>query len=388
MSVKIDDDLLKFSEKMSDMGSMSSTLSNLTSKLDEVKSASDSATANLSSVYQGAGLASILSAFASIDAAVTGIKASVDDGPKKAITLSEKLVTDINELKKLEQEINNKSTEDTSTDNRESEFKTKHDACKTKLSELKSLNPTIDITVKAQEVSTTVDTGTGEVRADLQGLQEGKVNKVVYTGKNGRAITSYIYLPVGASKTEGLGVTLHLGGDASKRENGGALSAGVGRDLSNGSQYSGIVVVLEAEDDKSYSDQNYLATAKELSDNVVKTYNCDANKISISGYSYGTYGAEKLITRYPNYFSQAIILAGGHGVSGGSTKIHYVMGTNDNLFKQNDSIFRGLASRDPNITYQAVSGDHGINYFAHRPITVNGVTYSNYIEFCLAQRKA
>ena len=135
MSVKIDDDLLKFSEKMSDMGSMSSTLSNLTSKLDEVKSASDSATANLSSVYQGAGLASILSAFASIDAAVTGIKASVDDGPKKAITLSEKLVTDINELKKLEQEINNKSTEDTSTDNRESEFKTKHDACKTKLSE-------------------------------------------------------------------------------------------------------------------------------------------------------------------------------------------------------------------------------------------------------------
>ncbi len=261
MSVTIDNDLLKFEEKMSDIGNINSTLSKLTSKLDEVKTASDSATANLANIYQGTGLSTILGAFASIDAAVEGIKGSLDNGPKKAITLSEKLVSDIKDLKKIQEEITkleselsnaeetmkeleeeiereleeSQNTQDveelntTITDLEEKikvllkDFKTKQDSCKTKLSELKALNPTIDITVKTQEVTSTVDSGIGEVKPNLQGLEEGKVNKVVYTGKNGRTITSFIYLPKGASTTEGLGVTLHLGGDGSQPKNGGAL---------------------------------------------------------------------------------------------------------------------------------------------------------------------
>ena len=403
MAVTIDKDLLEFNNKMaSATGNISSVINNLSSKLDEVNSGASAAASGLSSVYQGTGLSMVQSAFSSISSAVEGIKASFESGPKKAVSLAEDLVSEIKKLIELKNEIDELEGKTTETDAKtedeqsasdeskeqltakEQEFKTKHESCKAKLSELKGLNPTIDISVKA---ATPINSGTGEVRAELQNLQEGKPNKVVYTGKNGRTITAYVYLPNGASSIEGLPITLHMGGDASKADgvHQGGLGAGVGNDISGGQQYSGIVVVLEAEDDHSYYDQKYLATAKELADNLVTTYNADSNRISVSGYSYGSYGACNMMSMYPSYFSSSAILAGGNGTGGGKTKTLVIIGTRDPIYKEVEANYSGRQNQ--NIIFYPVNDDHGVNSYAHSSFVVNGVEYKNYIEYCLAQTK-
>jgi len=241
--------------------------------------------------------------------------------------------------------------------------------------------------------------GLGKVSSQLQGLKEGEVNKVYYTGENGRGLLSYIYLPKGATTTSGLSVNVSMGGDGAKADHGGALTAGVGKALNNGAKYSGIVVVLEAENDKSYSDGKYLTTAKELTDNVVATYNADPNKISINGYSYGGFGTVHMLERYPNYFSQAVILAAGAGPVGKestskeegynkikTTKVHLICGTSDSNYSGMATLYKNIADGGKVTTNWIKGGTHEINYTG-RPITVNGVTYDNYIEFCLAQTK-
>ena len=251
----------------------------------------------------------------------------------------------------------------------------------------------------AETTTTTTTTALGKVSPQLQGLKEGEVNKVYYTGENGRGLLSYIYVPTGASTKSGLAVNVSMGGDGAKKDHGGALTAGVGKALNNGATYSGIVVVLEAENDKSYSDGNYLTTAKELTDNVVATYNADPNKISINGYSYGGFGTVHMLERYPNYFSQAVILAAGAGPVGKessskeegyekikTTKVHLICGTADDNYSGMTTLYKNLQSGGK-VTANWVEGkDHFINHTSQK-ITVNGVTYDNYIEFCLAQTK-
>ncbi len=435
MSVTIDHELLTFDEKLSSsLGTISSGITTLTSKVEDVNSAASSVAADITSNYQGDGLASALASIASLQSAVDGVKAGIQNGPTKAISMAQSLLDEIKALKELKEEIEKlegeRNTAQNSNDKdkdskvsdlnnkiqtKENEFKEKHEKAKSSLSELKTLNPTVEAksastgsngTQTGTDTGTQtgtqsgvqqvqVDSGTGEIRTDLLNLQEGRVNTLDYVGKNGKTIRTYIYVPVGAKSTTGLGVTLSLGGDGSKNPEGsknepnkgrGGLAAGVGKQLSQGAKYSGIVVVLEAYNDKSYSDQNYLATAKELTDNIVKTYKADSNKISISGYSYGAYGTEHMLTKYPNYFSQAVILAGGHGVTAGSTKIHYIIGSKDGVYQ---SVVSGVKKLTGNgkVTLEVRQGsDHGINTFY--PITVNGKQYANYVEFCLAQTKS
>ena len=430
MAVTIDNSLLTFEEKVSSaLGSVTSIVSTLTSKLDELNSKSKSAVTDLNSAYQGDGLSSAISSFTSIEAAVDGIKASFPPGPETAVSMSSDLLTKIKELHELVTQIetlegelkelgSKKSVTGTDEEKsaarahnakidnkqneinlKEEEFNTKQDEAKAKLGELKALNPTIDTSVKTVSAGDT-STFNGEVRAELQNLKEGTYNKVVYTGKNGRQIVTYIYVPVGASTTTGLPVGLSMGGDGAKADHGGALTAGVGKQLAAGKTYSGIVVVLEAENDSSYSDPKYLDTAKELTDNVVTTYKADSNRISINGYSYGVFGATHMLERFPNYFSQAVLIANGDGAVGKETgskdqgyknistaKVHIICGTGDkSRYPSAERYYKTLLQYGCHATFEPRRGDHEINTFY--PITVDGKTYDNYVEFCLAQSRA
>ena len=434
MAVTIDSTLLTFKDKVSGkLGTVSSTISDISSKTEELKSCSSTAVTSLNANYQGDGLTKAISAFKSIEAAVDGIKASLSEGPEAAVSMATELLDVIKELEEKKTEIDDLESklselgsersipndgEDHSADKahnnkirslksdiqtKTNEFDSKHEEAKSKLAALKALNPTIDVTVKAAENAITT-TDTGEIKVELQNLKEGTYNLVNYTGKNGRTIKTYIYVPAGASTTTGLAVDVSMGGDGARAISGGALTAGVGKQLAqNNAQYSGIVIVLEAEDDKSYSDPNYLDTAKELTDNVVTTYKADSNKISINGYSYGVYGATHMIERFPGYFAQAVLIGGGDGAvgkeSGGNksegiskiaqTKVHLICGTADTQAGRYQSAVRyaeELSAAGCHVTTDWRKGaGHGINTFY--PITVDGVTYDNYVEFCLAQSK-
>ena len=436
MAVTVDSTLLTFKDKVQGkLGTISTAISDISTKTEQLKTCSNTAVTGLNSNYQGDGLTKAISAFKSIEAAVDGIKASLSEGPEAAVSMAEALLEAIKELEEKKTEIDElekqlsdlggersipNDGEDHSADRahnnkvkslkndiqtKTDDFNSKQEEAKSKLAALKALNPTLDVTVKAAPADTVkVDDVTGEVKVELQNLKEGTYNEVNYTGKNGRTIKTYIYLPAGASKTTGLAVDLSMGGDGARKISGGALTAGVGKQLKqNNAQYSGIVIVLEAEDDSSYSDPKYLDTAKELTDNVITTYKADSNKISINGYSYGVYGSTHMIERFPGYFAQAVLIGGGDGAvgkeSGGNksegiskiakTKVHLICGTADTAAGRYQSAVRyaeELAAAGCHVTTEwRKNAGHGINTFY--PITVDGVTYDNYVEFCLAQSK-
>ena len=410
----ISSELKKFKDEVSSgIGNMNSSLTTLTEKLTELSSACSSAQSGFSSYYNSANKTTIISEFSSINELLTSVSNSLTNDLKSMLTKSQELIDKIIKLESLQNEVetqenikNNEISKE--VEKRDSniisnadyiitkdttEFNNIKDEADSLFNELKAMDKTLEL----DSGKTSQSIAIGDVKIELQGLKEGTYNKVQYKAKNGKTITSYIYLPIGASTKEGLGVSLSMGGDGST---GNGLNAGVGKQLKQGANYSGIVVVLEAEDGKSYSNSDYLDASKELADNLVKTYNADPNKVSISGYSYGGSGVQHMIERFPGYFSQAVILAQGTGAIGREsssrqealeklkkTKIHLICGTADsNNYNDLKELYNQLKNSGGQVTCEWRNGaDHGINSF--HPITVNGVTYDNYVEFCLAQTK-
>lgn len=398
---------------------MNSTLSSLISKVGDISSASTKAQSSFSSNYESKNKAAILSSMSSIVDMTSKIKTSLSGDLQPLISKCGEVIPKIERMIELAKEVaseeerikteNNKKDEDRNYSNISAansiiykdttEFNQIKEEANAIVSALKAANPTLDI--GEGYTKATRDPVTGEVKLELQNLTEGTYNKVVYTGDNGQQIVTYIYLPVGASTTKGLAIDLSMGGDGARSTRGGgrgALGAGVGQQLKEGAQYSGIIVVLEAEDDSSYSDGNYLDTAKEIADNLVATYDADPNRISINGYSYGGFGVVHMVERFPEYFSQAVILAAGAGPVGKEsssreegfkklqkTPIHLICGTNDNNYSGMNALYDGLKSGG-NVTYEVRQGaTHWVNTFYKT--TINGRTYDNYVEFCLAQTR-
>jgi len=106
-----------------------------------------------------------------------------------------------------------------------------------------------------------------------------------------------------------------------------------------------------------------------------------------------------MLERFPNYFSQAVIIAAGAGPVGKessskeegynkikTTNVHLICGTSDNNYSGMTTLYKNIANGGKVTTNWIQGGTHEINYTG-RQITVNGVTYANYQEFCLAQTK-
>lgn len=411
----ISSELKEFKDTVSSgIDNMNLTITTLSEKLTRISSSCTTAVSDFSTYYESKNKNDILSKFSQIESTLSSIKSSITGDLKSILSKAQDIIDKVTKLEELIVDIGVQQAiidNENNKDSKERDYNAIKNArvkiaedtenfniitsdANKLLSELKSFNAVVD--TGQIELSNTAIT-IGEVKMELQGLREGEYNEVIYTAKNGRSIKTYIYLPMGANSVEGLGVTLYMGGDGST---GNALNAGVGKQLKQGAEYSGIVVLLEAENGKSYSDSTFLDASKELSDNIVKTYNANPNKVSISGYSYGGSGVQHMIERFPNYFSQAVVIAQGVGAigkeSGGSreeayekiktTKLHIICGTGDSSYEELRRLYNTLKSNGAPVTCEWREGaGHSINTFY--PITVDGVTYDNYVEFCLAQEK-
>ena len=425
MSVSIAQELTTFKEKVSPaLGTVSSLLTTLTSKLTDLNRSTKTAVSSLSANYNGDGLSTAVSAFNSIDAAVEGIKASLPEGPEQAVSMSTELIADITALEekktlidKLEEElksfggkwtvnaegtnqdavnahnrqIDNKEAEIAS---KETEFKADEEKCKTKLAAIKALNPELDISVKNQ----TVDLG-GDVMVDLQTLTPGSYQTLEYTGKNGRKVKYSIYVPANANTTEGLPVHVYMGGSG---EVGKMNAGGLAKLLSEGQQSSGIVVVLEADHSNAYVEDRYLDASKELIDNVVTTYKADTNRISVSGHSLGGIGTLHMAERFPGYFSVVAPVSGYNNQRGKQSsnaaeayeklkkeRIVAVTGRSDTNSYNSMNVLNTRLKDGGNMQFITVSGGHRIQFKMYgEQVEVNGKTYANWLEFCLAQTKS
>ena len=426
MAVTIDQELLTFDEKLKTaIGSVSSSLSSLSDKLNSLKSENSSFSSDVSANYEGAGKQTAINTFTSLNSTIDSISQSFTEGPLKVISESNDLLSKIAELKTLKDEIDSLESEksslggkwSTSSGKSESEvsshnskvdeveskisqkttdFETKHNEAKSKLAAIKAINPTITIAEVEQPAQSEIPE---ELLADISKLQPGTYNTLSYTGKNGRTIKYSIYVPATASTTTGLPVHLYMGGSG---EVGNMNAGGLAKLLKNGQQSNGIVIVLEASAGNDYTKPEYLETAKELTDKVVATYQADPKRISISGHSLGGAGCLHMAEKYPNYFSIVAPVCGynsNRGKQSGSSEQGYqnlsqvrilgYLGQGDtNSINSMRTLYSKIKNAG-NMSLITIPGGHRIQFKVYgEQVEINGKTYANLLEYCLAQSKA
>ena len=400
---------------------MKSKSSNIQSKVSGLVSATNSAKSGIDSNYESSNKTTILNSFGVLSSALSKINGSLSGDLNSILSFASVVVDKVGRLENLDEQIkeqeriidqNSGNLADENAliayrnarneKNRlESDFISLLSETQSDFSKLKAMNPTIEIETS---INTVGAVSVGQVSSQFKDLEWGTYKKVNYTAKNGRTITTYIYLPKTANNVEKPGVALYMGGDGAKVN---AMQEGVGYVMRHGQDYSGIVVVFKPEDDKSFSDPTYLDAAKELTDNLVKTLDADPNRISIAGYSYGGSGAQHMLERFPGYFAQGVIIGQGTGAvgkeSGGDkqagidkikqTKIHLMCGTLDNAREDGNNLgslntfYNDLLNAGGIVTYEWRQGADHNTINDQGSIVVNGKRYANYIEFCLSQTK-
>ena len=121
-------------------------------------------------------------------------------------------------------------------------------------------------------------------------------------------IKYYLYVP-DVQDTTGLSVNMYLNGTG---EMGNVLKRGLPKQLANKVVTpSSLVICTETRNEQLYYDDGYRDALVELTKEVVKEFNTDPNKVSLSGHSSGAILAYNLVKRYPGYFSAIVPISGG-----------------------------------------------------------------------------
>ena len=431
MSVTLDNTLKAFDEKVSlSIDNMSLAVKTINSKIDEIKSCSQSASAALSECYSGNGLSSATTYFNAINTYADKVTSSINEKINTTITKSNDLLLKIKELKVLEEDINNKEKElsglgsiksipndgqDHSADiSHNNKIRTLKDEIETlvksfndKESEAKEVLNSLFAIDEAIEKEEEVESGTdylGISLDDLKGLTPGSYTEHSFTGSNGKTIKYWIYVPENINDVTGLPVTMYMcgGGERGNRVNNNSLPMYI----KNGTvKPQGIVITLRTETNEEYTDKTYLTTAKELCDNVVTTYKADTNRISLSGHSNGGRGVLALAARYPNYFSTVVPVCGySNGISvavdSGSSeevinnlKTTHVVGLGGSADQSSCSSMNNLVKLLQNggsalLEVVRGYGHTDIYHKYYEPVTIEGKTYSSLLEYLFSYTKS
>ena len=419
MAVTINQDLLTFNDKVSSaIGTISSDLSILGTKLNNLKSVNATTKSEIMTNYSGDGQSTVINAFTSLNSNIDSIVSSFTDGPLEVISKSNDLISKISYLIKLKDgidklekeknalggkwttennpdksldEINNhnKRIDELNSDipNKTREFNTKHSEAENKLKEIKNINPTIEVAkveVSAPQIQE-------ELLQQVSSLQPGTYNRLSYVGSSGTKINYYIYVPASASTTKGLPVHLYMSG--SEVGYGGGLS----KLLYEGQQSNGIVIAVETTSEGSYGDYGFMSATKELTDKVVQTYKADASRISTSGHSIGGRACINMAAKYPGYFSIVAPVCGFDQSKRSdqeysnlsNTRILGFLGAGDSKSINSMTGLYNRIKNNGNMGLVTVPGGHKIQYKVYgEQVEIGGKRYDNLLEYCLAQTKA
>ncbi len=417
MAVTINQELLTFYDKLSSaIGRIGSNVSVLSTKLTNLKSTNNTVSSEICANYSGSGQSTVVNAFTSLNATVDSIVASLSDGPLKAISESNDLISQITILKTKKETIDsleerkrslggiweytedrtkeevynhNKEVERVNTEitNETKEFNEKHEEAKLKLTEIKSINPTIEVA----KVDTTVPEVHEELLQQISGLQPGTYKELSYVGSNGTKINYSIYVPASASTTAGLPVHLYMSGSRATGHGGGLSKL-----LYEGQQSNGIVIAVDTDNDGSRGDPGFMSATKELTDRVVQTYKADTKRISTSGHSMGGRACINMAAKYPGYFSIVAPVCGfdqskrsdQEYTNLSNTRILGYLGEGD---QKSTGSMEGLYNRignKGNMKLITIPGGHKIqNKVYGEQVIIGGKRYENLLEYCLAQTK-
>ena len=188
-----------------------------------------------------------------------------------------------------------------------SSFQSKLDSLKGQIEGLLASASSPSLASSSTSTSTTVSS-----TSSLGTPSFGTLTEHSYQAPNGLKLNYYLYIPnygqPEVTSATGLPVMLYMHGGGNNNYYGGVLERGLAKEINEKNiNPSGLVVIPYI---KNFSDSRNLEALKSLVDDVVKNYNADANRISVSGHSNGAITTYKLINKYPNYFAAAIPISG------------------------------------------------------------------------------
>jgi predicted peptidase len=312
----ISPDLVEFKSKISSaIGGMNSSVSTITSGLQTLTSSVSSVQSNVESNYNSDNKSTVLSNLGRVSEIYSKIAATLESDLTGMISSAQDLITKIEELEKINSEIeaqqeivnaNSGSTESAAVTaklnaqsvviSKNAEFDTKHRAALNALKALKAQDGSVAF---VQEFSTS------SYENMKDSLEYGTFELKTFTSSTGVEIEYYIYVPDYGTEVTDLPCMLYMHGGQTQGGNSDWSTYGLTSLIKNQEiTPSGIVIMPHI---TNFYDFN---TLKELTDYVVSQYNCDTNKISISGHSNGGIATYNMLNKYPGYFSCAIPISG------------------------------------------------------------------------------
>ena len=342
MAKEIPEELKTFKEKVNGkLSSMSSGASEIVSKIQTLANESNSTKGQIEANYQSStevnqASAKLANTSEILNNIASDINSTITSAVSKANTILDKinkLEILINEIKEQESIIsreNSKEKPNSSTissarsaiSTKESDFDSICEEAKSALSELKSMDKTIEANSNSSTGTTNTDTSVGTestlstYTGYLQKLAYGTFTKQTFNSSVGK-IEYYLYLPDKAESTTGLPVMLWLhGGSAHKTGMGSLTGYGLCPQIQNKEVTpNGIVILPHITDFEGTEGANYRKAVVELTNHVVNTYKADKKRVSIAGASYGAITGYTIINENPGMFSAFVPISGWNKIT-------------------------------------------------------------------------
>lgn len=311
----INPELKTFKQKVGPaIGSMSTASTKISDSIQELSTSAKSVRSDIDSNYDSVNKSTILGKFNEVDEMYTDIASSVESTLQSLISGAQGVIDLVTKLEGINEEIDaqqeiinsNSGTESAAVsarlnaqeiiDSKNKEFDETQERALTALSSLKAQDGSVQEAESLNTSSTSIST---------ESLEYGTFELKSFTSSTGETIEYYVYVPKNAENVDSLPAMLYLHGSTSSYNDPGWSKYGLTGLIKNEEVTpSGIVICPHIKDHKDTT------TLKELTDYVVNEYNCDTNKISISGHSSGGIATYRMINTYPDYFSCAVPISG------------------------------------------------------------------------------
>ncbi len=302
------------------LDSMSSAATKIVEKVTESVNASNSAKDGISTYYNSQNKQTVLSRFDKLKDIYGKISNSVSSDLQSMLSGAKEVIDLVNELIKINQEIEeqqkivNSEPGDTEESKRKkdeaqsiintknNEFETKKEEALQKLNNLKAMDASISF---VEEFSSN-----DSYESNIDNLQGGHMEHGTFQASNGVTLGYHVYVPdYGDAEIQDLPINMYLHG--SSESGGGVLTIGLPQMLSQGTiTPSGLVVCPQLPSYDSFEDPAYQQALVELTGEIAKNYNGDTDRVSLSGHSIGAIAGYDLINNYPGYFSAFVPISG------------------------------------------------------------------------------
>lgn len=301
------------------VGPMNSDCTTLQEDVQKLNTTLTSVASDFNSAYDSSNKSTIVNKFGRLSSVCSTVATSIGSDLQGMINDANVIVGLVTELEEINKSIDAQnslissldSSEDSDAASRKaseqsklyklnSDFTTKHNEALVKLNALKG---------KDASIAFTNDFSPSNNEANIDDLQYGTFEPREFTASNGLTVQYWLYVPNYGKEVENLPLMLYM--------HGGSTHQTVS--LDSAKQYgltsyiakqeitpSGIVIMPAVCD---FTQKGRLAL-KELTDSVVEEYNCDTDRISIGGHSYGAITAYNMINENPDYFSCCIAISG------------------------------------------------------------------------------